>query len=114
MFSHPEVASVGLTGEKGENVRQAAFPLRASGIAHAYGEIDGQVKIIADTQTGKVLGGLVIGPHATDVIAEIALAMRYGLTVENIAETIHAHPTFAEAVMEAAEAWLGLPMNTLR
>ncbi len=114
VYTHPEVAAVGETEEKGENVRVSAFPLRASGIAHAYGEIDGQVKIVADAETGKILGSLVIGPHATDVIAEIALAMRYGLTVENIAETIHAHPTFAEAVAEASEAWLGLPLHTLR
>ncbi len=114
VYTHPEVAAVGLTEEQGENVRVSAFPLRASGIAHAYGEIDGQVKIVADTETGKVLGSLVIGPHATDVIAEIALAMRNGLTVENIAETVHAHPTFAEAVLEASEAWLGLPLHTLK
>jgi dihydrolipoamide dehydrogenase len=114
VYTHPEVASVGLTEENGENVRVAVFPLRASGIAHAYGEIDGQVKIFADTETEKILGSLVIGPHATDVIAEIALAMRYGLTVEHIATTIHAHPTFAEAVAEASEAWLGLPLHTLR
>ncbi len=113
-YTHPDVAAVGLTEKQGENVRVAAFGLRASGIAHAYGEIDGQVKIVADTETGKVLGSLVIGPHATDVIAEIALAMRNGLTVENIAETIHAHPTFAEAVAEASETWLGLPLHTLR
>ena len=114
VYTHPEVAAVGLTEEKGENVRVAAFGLRASGIAHAYGEIDGQVKIIADAQTGKVLGGLVIGPHATDVIGEITLAIRNGLTVENIAAAIHAHPTFAEAVLETAEAWLGLPLHTLK
>ncbi len=114
VYTHPEVAAVGLTEEQGENVRVSVFPLRASGIAHAYGEIDGQVKIVADTETGKILGSLVIGPHATDVIAEIALAMRHGLTVENIAETIHAHPTFAEAVLETSEAWLGLPLHTLR
>ncbi len=113
VYTHPEVAAVGLTEENGENVRVSAFSLRASGIAHAYGEIDGQVRIIADARTGKVLGGLVIGPHATDVIGEITLAIRNGLTVENIAGTIHAHPTFAEAVLESSEAWLGLPMNTL-
>ncbi len=113
VYTHPEVAAVGLTEEKGENIRVVVFPLRASGMAHAYGEIDGQVKIIAEAQTGKVLGGLVIGPHATDVIGEIALAIRRGLTVEDVAGTIHAHPTFAEAVGEAADAWLGLSLNTL-
>ena len=113
VYTHPEVASVGLTEEKGENIRVAVFPLRASGMAHAYAETDGQVKIIAEAKTGKVLGGLVIGPHATDVIQEIALAIRCGLTVENVAGTIHAHPTFAEAVVEAAETWLGFPIHTL-
>ena len=63
---------------------------------------------------GLLVGALVIGPHATDVIGQITLAMRHGLTVENIAETIHPHPTFAEAVAEAAEAWVGLPRHTLR
>ncbi len=113
VYTHPEVAAVGLTEEKGENIRVAVFPLRASGMAHAYGEIDGQVKIIADTQTGQILGSLVIGPHATDVIQEITLAIRCGLTVEDVAGTIHAHPTFAEAVGEAAETWLGFPIHTL-
>ncbi|MCD4699656.1 MAG: dihydrolipoyl dehydrogenase [Phycisphaerae bacterium] len=117
VYTHPEVAAVGLTEEQardsGGEIRVASFSLRASGMAHAYGEVDGQVKIIAEAKTGKVLGSLVIGPHATDVIQEIALAMRCDLTVEDISETIHAHPTFAEAIAETAEAWLGLPIHTL-
>lgn len=117
VYTHPEVAAVGLTEEQaregGCEIRVSSFGLRASGMAHAYGEVDGQVKIIADVQTGKVVGSLVIGPHATDVIGEIALAMRCGLAVEDIAGTIHAHPTFAEAVAETAENWLGFPIHTL-
>jgi dihydrolipoamide dehydrogenase len=80
-------------------------------MARAYGEADGHVKIVADEELGEILGAVVIGPHATDVVQEIALAMRHELTVEELAETIHGHPTFSEGVLEAAEAWLGLPMH---
>lgn len=82
-------------------------------MARAYGQPEGLVKLIA-AETGALLGGVVIGPHATDVIHEIALAMRHGLSVAQIAETIHAHPTFAEAVGESAELWLGLPLHVVK
>ena len=117
VYTHPEVASVGFTEQQaqqaGLDIRTAAFSMRASGIAQAYAQVDGQVKLIADAKTGKIFGGLVIGPHATDVIQEIALVMRNGLTVEDVAGTIHAHPTFAEAVAESADNWLGLPLNNM-
>ena len=71
------------------------------------------VKIIAETELGSILGAVVIGQHATDVIQEVAVAMRNELTVEELAETIHPHPTFAEAVGEAAEGWLGLPLHSI-
>jgi dihydrolipoamide dehydrogenase len=80
-------------------------------MARAYGETEGGVKLIAGADLGEVLGAVVIGPHATDVIQEIACAMRNELTVEELAATIHPHPTFAEAIGEAAEAWLGLPLH---
>ncbi len=123
IYTRPEVASVGLTeqqarqlaSKKGNNIdiRIAVFPYSASGMAQAYGQTTGQVKIIADKKLGEILGAVVIGPHATDVIQEITLAMRSELTVEDIAHTIHPHPTFGEAVGEAAEMWLGLPLHTI-
>ena len=115
VYTHPEVASVGLTEQEaqqgGEESRVSRFPYMASGMAHAYGETDGMVKLIGHVGNGKVLGATVIGQHATDVIQGVALAMRNGLTIQQVAETIHAHPTFVEAVGEAAEAWLGLPLH---
>jgi dihydrolipoamide dehydrogenase len=89
----------------------ARFFYQASGMARAYGETEGQVKLIADETLGEVLGGVVIGQHATDVIQPIALAMRNELTVDELAETIHPHPTFVEGIMEAAESWLGYPIH---
>jgi len=118
MFTHPEVATVGLAESEARarvcDVRVARYPYLASGMARAFGETDGLVKIIGEAATGRLLGAVVIGPHATDVIQELALAMRQGLTVEQVAATVHAHPTFAEGVLEAAESWLGLPVHTLR
>jgi dihydrolipoamide dehydrogenase len=115
IYTHPEVAAVGLSeteaATSGKKVRVARFFYQASGMARAYGETEGQVKLIADETLGEVLGGVVIGQHATDVIQVIALAMRNELTVDELAETIHPHPTFVEGVMEAAESWLGYPIH---
>ncbi len=116
VYTHPEIASVGLTEaearQAGREVRVARFPLRASGMARAYGRPEGEVKLVAETEDGEILGASVIGAHASDVIQEVALAMRNELTVEEVAGTIHPHPTFVEAVHEAAELWLGLPVHT--
>ena len=118
VYTHPEIASVGLSEaqakEAVDDAKVTRFPLRASGLAHAYGEPEGLVKLIARTGDGRILGALVIAPRATDVIQEVAVAMRGGLTVRQLAETIHAHPTFAETIHEAAEAWLGFPIHMLR
>jgi dihydrolipoamide dehydrogenase len=117
IYTHPEVGAVGLSEadakKQSGRVRVARFSYRASGMARAYGEADGHVKIVAEEELGEILGAVVIGPHATDVVQEIALAMRHELTVEELAETIHGHPTFSEGVLEAAEAWLGLPMHSV-
>jgi dihydrolipoamide dehydrogenase len=117
VYTHPEIATVGLSEqearEQHQNVRVARFPYKASGMAQAYHETEGMVKLIAEEEFGAILGAAVIGQHATDVIQEIALAMRNELTIEEIAETIHPHPTFTEAVGEAAEAWLGLPLHSV-
>ena len=107
IFTSPEVGSVGLREkqvvEKGIKYRVGRFQFRALGKAHAMGEIAGLIKIIADESSDRILGAHIIGPHASDMIHEIALAMEKGLTVKDIAHTIHAHPTLAEGVMEAAE-----------
>ncbi len=117
VYSHPEIAAVGL----GETAARAVCPTlkvskflyRASGMAQAYGETEGLVKLMGDPATGAILGAMVIGQHATDVIQEIACAMRNKLTVEQVAATIHPHPTFVEAVGEVTESFLGLPLHAL-
>jgi dihydrolipoamide dehydrogenase len=107
IFTSPEIGSVGLrefeAEKKGVEVKTGHFQFRGLGKAHAMGEIAGFVKIIADSKTDKVLGAHIIGPHASDMIHEAALAIRAGLTVKDIAGTIHAHPTLSEGLMEAAE-----------
>lgn len=117
LYTHPEIAAVGASEaqalEAHPDARVAKFPMTASGLANAHAQIEGMVKLIARTD-GTILGGLVIGSHATDVIQEVAVAMRHGLKIEDIARTVHAHPTFVEAVGEAAELWLGLPLHVAR
>lgn len=107
MFTSPEIGSVGLREhqciEKGIKVNIGRFQFRALGKAHAIGEITGMVKIIADAHTDKVLGVHIIGPHASDLVHEGALAIQKQLTARDLANMIHAHPTLSEAIMEAAE-----------
>ncbi|MBI4843280.1 MAG: dihydrolipoyl dehydrogenase [Nitrospirae bacterium] len=107
IFTSPEIASVGLrehqVKEKGIKYKVGRFQFRALGKAHAMGEISGMFKIISEEETDKILGAHIIGPHASDLIHEVAVAMDGGLTVHDIAHTIHAHPTLAEGVMEASE-----------
>ena len=107
IFTSPEVGSVGLrekqAAEKGIKYKVGRFQFRSLGKAHAMGEIAGLFKIISEEDTDKILGAHIIGPHAPDLIHEIAVAMEKGLTVKDIANTIHAHPTLAEGIMEAAE-----------
>jgi dihydrolipoamide dehydrogenase len=107
IFTSPEIASVGMREEqaveKKISIGTGRFPFRAFGKSHAIGEISGMVKIITDAATDRIIGAHIIGPHASDLIAEAAVAMKAGLTARQLAETIHAHPTLAEAVMEAAE-----------
>jgi dihydrolipoamide dehydrogenase len=115
VYSHPEVAAVGLSEAEamklGRPVRVAKFFYQGSGMARAYGDTEGLVKLMAGAELGEIVGAVVIGQHASDVIQEIGLAMRNELTVEEIASTMHPHPTFVEGVMEAAEAWMGLPRH---
>ncbi len=112
IFSMPEIADVGMTEtaaeEAGVAYTVARFPFRANGRALAIGQTYGQIRMLCEETPeghgGKVLGVHIIGPHAGDLIAEAALAMRLGATAEDIAQTIHAHPTVPEAMMEAAMA----------
>lgn len=107
IYTSPEVASVGLTVDKaeanGKKVRTGRFPFAASGKALTIGEDDGLVRLVVDEETDHVIGAQIIGPHATELIAEVALAVKYGLTAEQIGSVIHAHPTLSESIMEAAE-----------
>jgi len=108
VFTHPEVGAVGMTEaearEGGREVQIGAFHFRGLGKAMAMGETDGFVKLIAEAESGQILGAHVVGAHATDLAAEIALAIEHEATLASLADVIHAHPTLSEANMEAAEA----------
>ncbi len=106
-YCDPEIGSVGLSeakaGEMGYDVRIGKFPFSASGKARIIGEEEGFVKIVADKKYDEILGVHIIGPHATELIAEACVAMQLESTAEELGRTMHAHPTVSEAVMEAAE-----------
>src|SRR5438067_2416741 len=111
VYTDPEIAHVGLgekeARDKGLEVRVGRFPFAASGRALTLGQSEGFVKVIADAGSGKLLGAHIIGPRATDLIAEATLAIQNGLTLEQLDLTIHAHPTLPESLMEAALAAQG-------
>ncbi len=111
VFTWPEVASVGLkerdAADQGLSVSIGRFPFRANGKAIGAGEREGFVKIVADAESHRVLGGCIIGPSASALISEITLAVHHELTLHDIAETIHAHPTLPEVVAEAAHVAMG-------
>jgi dihydrolipoamide dehydrogenase len=115
LFTSPEMASVGLTEEqcreKGIEYKTGSFPFAASGRAISLMETEGFVKVIAQAKTDEVLGVHMVGPEVTELIAEAALAIELGATAEDIARTIHAHPTLPEAVMEASEAVHGMAVH---
>ena len=106
IYTTPEVASIGQTEEqlKEKNIKYkiGKFSFMANSRAKAIDDSEGFVKILADEKTDKVLGAHLIGPHAGELIAEIGVAMEFGASSEDIARTCHAHPTFSEAVKEAA------------
>jgi dihydrolipoamide dehydrogenase len=110
-YSQPQVASTGLTEkaakEKKLDIRVGKFPFTASGKAVASAESEGFVKIITDAKTGEIYGAHIIGAEATELIAEYGIAIQLEATVEDIHQTIHAHPTLGEANMEAAAATMG-------
>jgi len=111
IYTEPEIAHVGLgekdAREKGLDIKIGKFPFAASGRALTLGQSEGFVKVIADAGSGKLLGAHIIGPRATDLIAEATFAIQNELTMEQLDLTIHAHPTLPEALMEAALAAQG-------
>ena len=108
IYTSPEIAAVGKTEEQLKDMsigyKVGKFPFMANSRAKAINEPEGFVKILADKSTDKVLGVHIIGPHAGEMIAEISVAMEFGASSEDIARTCHAHPTFSEAIKEAALA----------
>lgn len=118
IFTSPEIASVGLrehqAEKKGIKVITGRFPFRSLGKAHTMGEISGMVKVVAEKDTDRLLGMHIIGPHASDLIHEGAVAIQAGLKVRDIESTIHAHPTLSEAVFEAAEDVHGEAIHTVK
>jgi len=118
IFTDPEISGVGLTEKQavdaGYQVKKSRFPFAALGRALAAGETDGFVRIISDAQTKVILGVQIVGPDASDLISEAALAVEMGATLEDLALTIHPHPTLPEGLMEAAESGAGRPIHQLR
>ena len=108
VYTWPEVASVGNTEEqlkeKGTKYKAGSFPFKASGRAKASMDTDGFVKVLADEATDEILGVHIIGPRAADVIAEAVVAMEFRASAEDIGRISHAHPTYTEALKEAAMA----------
>jgi dihydrolipoamide dehydrogenase len=114
-YCDPEIGSVGLTEEeavqRGYDVRIGSFPFGVLGRAKIAGETEGFVKIVADKKYDEVLGVHMIGPRATELVAQATVALRLESTVEELIRTIHAHPTMAEAVGEAAHAVHGAAIH---
>ncbi|HTR96420.1 MAG TPA: dihydrolipoyl dehydrogenase [Candidatus Acidoferrales bacterium] len=108
VYTWPELASVGLTEDEakasGRAIAVGRFPFLANGRAKAMGERDGQVKLLADAATDRLLGAHIVGPRASDLIAELAFALEMDASAEDIARSVHAHPTLPEAIKEAALA----------
>lgn len=109
VFTTPEIGSVGLSShqaeKKGFKVKVGTFPVRALGKARITNELAGEVRLTIDEESEKLLGARIIGPAASELVHEMALAVSKGLTARDIGETVHSHPTFSEAIMEAA--WSG-------
>jgi len=117
-FTDPELAIVGLSEQEakdeGYNVKSAKFPFGANGRALSLNDSDGFLKLITREEDGLVLGAQIAGPNASDMISELVLAIEAGTTAEDIALTVHPHPTLGEITMEAAEAAIGLPIHSLK
>ena len=118
IFTSPEIGTVGLNekqaAERNLDVRVGVFPFMSSGKAHISAETEGFVKIVSDETSGEILGAQIIGPRASDLIHEVAVAMKAEMTVEGLANAVYSHPTLSEAVMEAAEDCFGLATHISR
>ncbi|MCM3759284.1 dihydrolipoyl dehydrogenase [Alkalihalobacillus oceani] len=118
VFSEPELATVGYNEKEakdaGYDVIAAKFPFAANGRALSLNDADGFMKLITRKDDGLVIGAQIAGPNASDMIAELGLAIETGMTAEDIALTIHAHPTLGEITMEAAEVALGTPIHIVK
>ena len=118
IFTDPEIATAGLTEARavaaGYTVKKNRFPFAALGRALSTGEPEGFVRVVSDASNGLVLGVQIVGPEASNLISEATLAIEMGATVEDVALTIHPHPTLPEAFMEAAEAAEGKPVHQLK
>jgi dihydrolipoamide dehydrogenase len=114
-YCHPEIGSVGLTEtqarEAGYNVKIGKFPFTANSRASIVGQHEGFIKIVSDADYGEILGVHIIGPQATELIAEAVAAMELEATVEDLMWTIHAHPTLAEAMLDASNSVYGMAIN---
>jgi dihydrolipoamide dehydrogenase len=114
-YCHPEIGSVGLTEtqarEAGYNLKIGKFPFTANSRASIVGQHEGFIKIVADADYGEILGVHIIGPQATELIAEAVAAMEMEATVEDLMWTIHAHPTLAEAMLDASNSVYGMAIN---
>ncbi len=108
IFTNPEIASVGLNESaaksRGLDVKARKFPFSAIGKSHVLGETEGFVKLVVNNKNDKILGAQIIGPHATELIAEFSPCIQFGITSEKLASVIHAHPTLSEAIQEAVES----------
>lgn len=117
IFTDPEIAGVGLrekeAREQGIEVNVGRFPYAASGKALGMGETEGFCQIIADKGTDRVLGCTIVGAHATDLLGEVTLAVKAGVKVDDIVDTVHAHPTLPEIIMEAAEDTRGMAIHKM-
>ena len=115
VYCQPEVGSFGITeaeaSRRGHSVKVGQFPFRAIGKALGLGDYDGFVKIVADEVSGEILGAHLVGPEVTELLPELVLARAWELTPEEIARSVHAHPTLSEAVMEAAHGVFGEPIH---
>ena len=116
IYIWPEVASVGQTEEQVKATNRpykvGKFPFAASGRARAMDETDGFVKVMTDATTDRILGIHILGPRASDLIAEATMVMEYAGSAEDVARVVHAHPTLTESIAEAARAaWLGMPLH---
>jgi dihydrolipoamide dehydrogenase len=120
VYTWPEIATVGATerevregsdGSGAREVRLGRFPFSANGRARTMGETAGFVKFVADARTNEVLGCHMIGPNVSELISEVVLAMEYRASADDIAMTVHSHPTLSEATKEAALGVLGRPLH---